>query len=529
MNTPEPALRRQAIEAIESGQHALAETLLRRLLESGPDDVPVRMELAAAIIRQGRIREATWHLLEAVPSLPNNAELIARLAWQLALQGEVPGARACLAHLARAPNPPSHVLVEQAHLHWMLGDIEAAAGFIERANALGLDGPAEHYLRGMLLQFTGRLGEAETVLTDLLEHWPGHADAVVILANLRRQTAQDNLLQRLDRWQARLGSPTDPRGRFAVAEYDSARFKVLDDLGQYEAAWAALQRCNAIMHQLHPYDGADELATVESIEQAAARLDPAPPRQSAPAGQPAPLFIVGLPRSGSTLLDHMLSAHPEIVSAGEISDFQRQLHWVADVAQAGHRSLREVMQRMPSLDLPLVGKRYLERTAWRAAGARYFIDKLPINVRLVPFIRRALPQARIIHIVRPPMDVCYSNLKVMFGSASPYCYDMQAMAHYHGLYRQIVERWRQLDADAMLEVAYEDLVTDPEAALSRILAHCGLPMDSRCLHPEANPGAVATPSSAQVREPLHRRALEQWRRYESQLEPLRRALGSAGG
>lgn len=524
-----PELRRQASEAIAAGQHALAETLLRRLAESEPDDVPVRMELAGAILRQGRMREATRHLLEAVPCLPNHAELIARLAWQLALQGEAPGARACLAHLARAPNPPSHVLVEQAHLHWMLGDIEAAAGSIERANALGLDGPGEYYLRGMLLQFTGRLDEAEAVLTGLLERWPGHADAVVILANLRRQTVDDNLLDRIDRWRARLGSPSDSRGRFALAEYDSARFKVHDDLGQYGPAWAALERCNAVMRELHPYDGDDELATVEALEQAADRLGPVPPEQLPQAGAAAPLFIVGLPRSGSTLLDHMLSAHPEIVSAGEISDFQRQLHWVADVAQAGHRSLRAVMQRMPSLDLPLVGRRYLERTAWRAAGARYFIDKLPINVRLVPFIRRALPRARIIHIVRPPMDVCYSNLKVMFGSASPYCYDMQAMAHYHGLYRRIVERWRQLDADAMLEVAYEDLVTDPEATLARVLDHCGLSMDIRCLHPEANRGAVATPSSAQVREPLHRRALEQWRRYESQLEPLRRALGSAGG
>ncbi|HEU4670744.1 MAG TPA: sulfotransferase [Dyella sp.] len=521
------SLREQARAAIGNGQHALAERLLGQLVEREPADVPARMELAAAILRQGRMRDAARHLLEAVPRLPNHAELIARLAWQLALQGEVLGARACLAHLSRAPDPPSHVLVEQAHLHWMLGDIEAAAAHIERAHALGLDGPGEHYLRGMLLQFTGRLGEAETVLTDLLDRWPGHADAVVILANLRRRHAGDDLLGRLDRWQARLGAPADPRGRFALAEYDAARFKIHDDLGQHDRAWAALERCNGVMRELHPYDGADEQATVDAIERAAGQLGPLPSRQPAAAGAPAPLFIVGLPRSGSTLLDHMLSAHPEIASAGEISDFQRQLHWVADVAQAGPGSLRAVMQRASSLDLPLLGRRYLEQAGWRAGGARWFIDKLPANVRLVPFIRRALPQARIVHIVRPPMDVCYSNLKVMFGSASPYCYDMRAMAHYHGLYRRLVDRWRQLDPDAMLEVAYADLVTDPEGTLSRILAHCGLPMDRRCLHPEANPGAVATPSSAQVREPLHRRALEQWRRYATQLEPLRQALDIA--
>ena len=528
MNDPSATLRQQAVEAIQAGRHVEAEAVLRRLLQSVPDDVPVRIELASAILRQGRMREATAQLLDAVPRLPNHAELIARLAWQLALQGEVLGARACLAHLARAPNPPSHVLVEQAHLHWMLGDIGAAAGYIDRANALGLDGPFEHYLRGMLLQFTGRLDEAEKVLTGLLDRWPGHADAVVILANLRRRTPGDPLPDRLDRWQARLGAPTDPRGRYALAEYDSARFKILDDLGRHEAAWAALERCNATMRTLHPYDAADEEATVDAILQAADRLGPVPPRTRPHDDAPAPIFIVGLPLSGSTLLDHMLSAHPDIASAGEISDFQRQLHWVADVAQAGHRSLRTVMQRMASLDLAQVGQRYLRQTAWRAGGARWYIDKLPANVRLVPFIRRALPQARIVHIARPSMDVCYSNLKVMFGSASPYCYDMPAMAHYHGLYRRLVERWHARDADAMIEVDYEALVTDPQSTLSRILAACDLPMDRRCLHPEANPGAVATPSSAQVREPLHRRALAQWRHYEAQLEPLRRALASTG-
>jgi hypothetical protein len=225
----------------------------------------------------------------------------------------------------------------------------------------------------------------------------------------------------------------------------------------------------------------------------------------------------------------MLSAHSDVVSAGEINDFQRQLHWVADVSPTRADSLSSILAKAGSIDFQLLGERYLEQTRWRAQGRRFYIDKMPINLRMVPFIRRALPAAPILHLARAPMDVCYSNLKVMFGNTSAYCYDMGAMAHYYGLYRRLVRRWHALMPGAMLDVDYAALVTQPEQTLARVLAHCGLALEPACLRPEDNPAPVATPSSAQVREPVHTRALEQWRRYEVQLEPLRRALGSNDG
>ncbi|MFK2902523.1 sulfotransferase [Dyella ginsengisoli] len=519
------ALRRRARQAIDAGQYALAEQLLRDLARLAPRDVPVRMELAQAILRNGRMREATQHLLDAVAFLPNDAPLIAQLAWRLSLQGEILGARQCLDHLMRAPNPPPHVIAEQAHLRWMLGEVIVASRLMERAAKAGLDTPGEYYLRGMLLQFEGRLDEAKQVLLALLERWPEHADAAVILANLHRQTPLANHLELLRSLQARLpAQATHPRLRFAHAEYHSAQFKVLDDLGRWGEAWAQLEQCNRAMHALNPYDALAEAAQVEALEATAAALPAAAPVGDAQADGPMPIFIVGLPRSGSTLLDHMLSAHSEVASAGEISDFQRQLHWVADVATIDQASFSAMLAKAASIDFDLLGRRYLEQTRWRAQGRRFYIDKMPINLRMVPFIRRALPTAPILHLVRAPMDVCYSNLKVMFGNTSAYCYDMAAMAHYHGLYRRLVRRWHALMPGAMLDVDYAALVTHPEQTLARVLAHCGLAMEPACLRPEDNPAPVATPSSAQVREPVHTRALEQWRRYEVQLEPLRRAL-----
>jgi hypothetical protein len=213
-----------------------------------------------------------------------------------------------------------------------------------------------------------------------------------------------------------------------------------------------------------------------------------------------------------------------VVSAGEINDFRRQLRWITDVPAAGVPGMLKALERTPQIDFAQLGARYLQQTQWRAQGRAYYVDKLPINVRMVPLIRRALPHAPILHLVREPMDVCFSNLKAMLGHASAYSYDMPALAHYYGLYARVTRHWRETLPDAMLDVPYTALVNDTEATLRTILAHCGLPMEQACLHPERNVAPVATPSSAQVREPVYTRSLGEWRRYATALEPLRQAI-----
>jgi tetratricopeptide (TPR) repeat protein len=520
----ENRLRRRARQYLDDGLTSAAQTTLESLVRHAPHDVPARMELATVMLRQGKLQAATRHLRESVPWLPNDAPLIAQLAWRLSIHGEILAARTCLDHLERAPDPPAAIFAEQAHLRWMLGEIPAARARMDRAVAAGIETRGEHYLNAMLFQFTGNIAEAEKALLACLQRWPDYGDAAVVLANLRKQTAEKNHLQFLQERLDRIpGDVTDARGRFARAEFESAIFKVLDDLGRYDEAWAALARSNTVMHELNPYDAAGETAVTDALIRASS-IEANGAGAVTPCEGPTPIFIVGMPRSGSTLLDHMLSSHSQVVSAGEINDFQRQLHWVADVPPGGVQGLMKVIERVPNLDFSELGARYLRQTQWRARGRRYFIDKLPINVRMVPFIRRALPHAPILHLMRDPMDVCYSNFKVMFGSASPYCYDMQALAHYYGQYVRLTDHWRATLRGAMLDVSYAALVREPEATMRLVLEHCGLDIEADCLHPERNAAPVATPSSAQVREPIHTRSLGQWRCYERHLEPLRRAI-----
>ncbi len=397
---------------------------------------------------------------------------------------------------------------------------------MDLAVAAGIDSQTEYYLHAMLLQFTGRLAEAEVLLLETLRRWPDYGDAAVILSNLRRQTVATNHLAFL---QERLGrlpkGSTDMRAGLARAKFESAIFKALDDLGRHDEAWQALERSNALMHSFLPYDADSEAAVTDALIEVAATAMGGK-AGSATFDGPMPIFIVGMPRSGSTLLDHMLSAHSAVTSAGEINDFQRQLHWVADIAPRGNPSLLKILERTGQLDVRELGARYLMQTQWRAQGRKYFIDKLPINIRMVPFIHRALPQAPILHLARDPMDVCYSNLKIMFGSASPYCYDMQAVSHYYGQYARLTNHWRKTLPDAMLDIPYASLVRDPEATMRQVLGHCGLEIEEACLRPELNTSPVATPSSAQVRESIHTRGIAQWRHYAKQLEPLRQALAA---
>jgi tetratricopeptide (TPR) repeat protein len=526
IRTGEAQLRYRAKQSLETGQWDVAQAAFEELARRMPHDVPLRMELADLILQRGRMRAATSQLLQAVPALPNDAPLIAKLAWRLAMAGETRAARVCAEHLERAPHPPGWVLAEQAHLRWMLGDIAAAGIRMDLAVAAGIETRTEHYLHAMLLQFTGRLAEAEAVLLETLRRWPDHGEAAVILVNLRRQTAAANHLELLQKCLRHLPDGAhDMRAGLIHAKFESAIFKVLDDLGHHEEAWLALERSNALMHSFLPYDTDGETALTDALIKVPAAIGDADATAVAFDG-PMPIFIVGMPRSGTTLLDHMLSAHSAVMSAGEISDFQRQLHWVADVSPHGNRSLLKIVEHAEQLDFHELGARYLLQTQWRAEGRRYFIDKLPINIRMVPFIRRALPLAPILHLVRDPMDVCYSNLKIMFGSASPYCYDMQALGHYYKQYSRLANCWRETLPGAMLDVPYASLVRDPKSVMHHVLESCGLEIEEPCLRPEFNTSPIATPSSAQVREPIHARSIAQWRRYAKHLEPLGQMLAA---
>lgn len=374
----------------------------------------------------------------------------------------------------------------------------------------------------MLLQFSGRIGEAEALLERCLERWPAFGDALTVLVNLHHQHEKNHRLNLIETQLQRLGDTDNgSTPAFVRAQFEYARFKTLDDLGVRTEAWDSLTRCNNLMRAINPYDTEAEAATAAALIQQTAM----PARQgTSNSPGPMPIFIVGMPRSGTTLLDRILSSHPQVASAGEIIDFWRQIHWAADVPPARAAGLMEVINRSSRLDYHELGERYLAQTRWRAHGKAWYIDKLPANIQMVGFIHRALPHAPILHMVRAPMDIAFSNYKALFGNIAAYSYDFTALAHYFGLYTRLVRHWHAVLPGVMLDVSYADLVEHTEAVVQRVLAYCGLPLDDACLHPERNASPVATPSSAQVRKAIHTHGIGQWQRYAHELEPLRQLL-----
>ena len=489
---------------------------LDALLLDDAQAIPVLLLLASISLAKGSVRAAVAHLQRAAASLPDDIEAIGRVAQALSRIGEARAAHACLAHPAIARSLNAQALLMLAHVSQGLGLHAEALALMERARALGLDGADFRYFRALQLQFNGRMGEAEAEMESCLAMGPTFGRASLTLARVRRQTAASNHVRFI---RARLA--TVEQGSEDHAAFEFALHKEQDDLGQYEEAWQALQRGNAIMQRRLGHDRSGERAIFDAL---IARFDgQVITEQPTPPEGPVPIFIVGMPRSGTTLLERILGNHSMVMPTGELADFPRQLRWTADLH--GHALLDlTLLDACKRLDFPLLGRRYLEQTQWRAQGRRFYVDKLPPNFILIGFIRRALPHARILHMVRDPMDICFSNYRALFGDSYAYSYDLESLGHHHGQYRRLMQHWHRTMPGAVLDIDYDELVRDTESAARRLLGFCGLPYEPACLDTTSNQSPVATLSSAQVRSPIHQRSLGEWRRYERQLQTLRDAL-----
>jgi tetratricopeptide (TPR) repeat protein len=506
----------RAQQYIASDQITAAKITLEGLLKRDPGRTDARMLLASAILSEGHVREAAAHALTAAQNLPNDADAVAAIAHCLLRLGEMVAARDCLNAPGATSTNDGRMLTVLAHAYQKLGDHGAALKLMDRAQAAGYDAADFHYYRGLQLQFNGRIGEAEEELEQSLRQGLTVGLATWTLARMRKQTPERN---HLDYLRERL--QTVDRGSEDHAAIEFAQFKELEDLGRYDEAFDALARGNAIMFARQHHDIAREQSLFDSL------IAHTPPDflrpHDATFDGPQPIFIVGMPRSGTTLLDRILDNHSQVVSTGERDDFPRQLRWCAD--RYAQELLDEgLIAQLDRIDYAELGRRYLEQTQWRAHGKPYYLDKLPSNALLVGLIHRALPRAPILHMVRDPMDVCFSNYKALFGGTHRYSYDLQALAAHYRQYWRLMQHWHAVLPGRMHDVDYSALVTDPEGTIRAVLAYCNLPYETGCTDLSRNTTAVSTLSSAQVREPIHNRTLGEWRRYQRQLAPLRAAL-----
>jgi tetratricopeptide (TPR) repeat protein len=406
-------------------------------------------------------------------------------------------------------------------------DQRAALAAYDAAVGLAPDQPHLLFNRAAARRFVGDLAGAERDYDRVVELKPDDFEAYRNRSELRPQTAKHNHVGELRSRLAGVGS--DWRGE---VELRYALAKEYEDLGEYESSFRELERGARARREHLRYDLAIDLATVEWIKQAFPP-PPLPAPTTATGAESAtaagPIFIVGLPRSGSTLVERILGRHPSTIAAGELPNFALVLTAAVQKVAGGTRLDRRAMvQHSARVDFPALGLAYLQSV--RAAGitSARFTDKMPLNYLYCGLIARALPAARIVHVHRAPMAACFAIYKMLFKDGYPFSYDLSELARYYAGYRRLMAHWDTTLPGRVHALSYEALVADQIGETRRLLAFCGLAWEEACAHFEDDPSPTTTASAAQVRRPLYDTAVSQWRHYEKQLAPLSAALSAAG-
>jgi hypothetical protein len=242
-----------------------------------------------------------------------------------------------------------------------------------------------------------------------------------------------------------------------------------------------------------------------------------------------PIFIIGLPRTGTTLAERILASHSEVFAAGELNNFaMRMMQQVRKKTGTQNLSRQALVKKSAELDSKDLGQAYLDSTRPLTGHSPHFVDKMPLNFLYAGLIHMALPQARIIHMVRNPMDSCYAIYKRLFQDAYPWSYDLDEIAAYFLAYRRLMAHWDEAMPGVIYRLAYEDLVTDPENTARELLRFCSLPWQPQCLRFDENKAATTTASASQVRQPVYTSSVQRWRDYKQQLAPLAAKLRDGG-
>ena len=528
MSTPQPigndpALKRQighAFELLRQGRQADAAQLSEHLLATHGEDPEVLYLASETRLAADDLQSALALIAAAIGKAPRQIPLLLKQARILLALRRRSDFRQVLADAEALADHDVQALWAIGREHARGDDPQSAARLYLRARAGGCNEPALLYDLAGTQFFTGAFATAETNLDAVLVEAPRMGEALHLRSQLRRQTPERNHVADLE---ARLQTRFPNDGARAACLYALA--KELEDLGQPERAFVALTEAAALMRGTLRYDAAAEAAAIDAVRETftADALD------AIADGDPEPgaIFIVGMPRTGTTLVERMLDRHRDARSAGELIDFKLLLGAAAREAQAREPGKTPIAASL-TIDFAAIGREYMRGAREAAPGRPMFIDKMPANYIYCGLIHKALPKARIIHLSRDPLDSCYAVYKTLFHQAYHFSYDLAELADYYIAYHRLMRHWVGVMPGAILGVRYEELVADPEAQARRILDWCGLEWRPEVLVPATHQRPSTTASAAQVLEPIHGGSVNKWRLHSQGLAPLRARLEAAG-
>lgn len=518
------ARHRAAVAALNRGDNAEARRIFAEVIALRPDHADSHFLLGMAEANQGNLPAALASLQNAV-RLRTSAEYLAQLARLLVLARRDAEALSTAAQALTLQPDDAITLDTIGGVYSRLSAHAQALPCFERAVAKNPKHAQMRFNYAASLSFTGQFETAEEQLEAAIALSPRFVKAHSSLSSVRTQTPERNHVARLD---ALLANTTDGVERLHL---HYALAKEHEDLMNRDAVFHHLDTANRQRKAELGYDIAWDRAIFDPLRERFAEPDYFNTGDGARiAPTQAPIFVLGMPRTGTTLVDRILSSHPDVESVGELQVMQAGLKRLARTT--GRYALDpETIDAVRTLQPAQLGQLYMDNAAPYRKSARRFVDKLPLNFLYVGYLARALPDARIVCLRRHPLDTVWSNYRHLFAtnfSYYTYSYDLLDTAAYYVMFDALMSFWQQRFPGRVLEVQYETLVEDQEVQTRRLLDHCGLSWDERCLNFHQNEAAVATPSKNQVRQPMYRGAMGRWRHYEKYLAPAREYLLAQG-
>lgn len=461
-------------------------------------------------------------IAQALRMQPGNARLLLQRAQHLLMLGRGQEAREAAACALQSSPGDSALLDAIGTVLSRCNGQELAVVAYSQAIALSPHEPHFTFNRATVRRFLGDLEGAEQDYDRVISLRRDDYEAYLNRAELRTQTPERNHIHQLRSLLA-AGVPhwrAEVTLRYAIA-------KEYEDLGEYERSFQHLHSGARLRRAHLRYDVGNDVSTVEWI------LDAYPgdvaAASSSGGSKAAPIFIVGLPRSGSSLIERILGSHSKVSMGGELPQFA--LSVVAAVNRSGSApppSRQQLIAQSALVDFVALGQDYVTRVNAFGIKSDCFTDKMPLNYLYCGLIRRALPNARIVHVRRHPIAACYAIYKTLFQDGYPFSYDLQELGRYYVAYRRLMRHWSETLPGAILDLQYEDLVADPDQQIHRLLEFCGLDWEEACLDFHTHTAPATTASAAQVRRRLYSTSVGQWRNYATQLAPLREQLKADG-
>lgn len=518
---PEQALRDRVLALLDRGDIRRAGPAAEQLVAAYPDYAPGRAAFSEVWLRCSRPDLARDEAAAAHRLAPHSSSIAAHYARCLLLAGDERQSRE-MAETALSLGPEDHLTLDTlGNVFSRLGDQERALAIFRDACELAPENTTAMFNLATSLRFFGNNDEAEALFEHILERDPEDYQALHSRSILRRQTESKNHIRDLE---ARLAA--DPPWP-AASHIAYALGKERDDLGRAGEAFAAYRHGAGLMRRHLPDDLESSLSNVEAAV-AALQAGGLPPADATGHGSDEPIFVIGLPRTGSTLIERILGAHPEVFAAGELYTFRFEAQRLIGGRTPAevYRNLAEAPARVDPAEL---GRAYIEGTRPRTGRTAHFVDKMPRNVLWAPLIHRALPDARFILTDRDPLDTGYALFRTLFNRGYHFTYDLEQIGRYLIAHRRLTEALRaSLPRHALLELRYEDLVRKPQERVRELVEFCRLDWHDDLLAFHRGDGAVTTASSHQVRQPFYTSSIGKWRAVAEQLEPLRRTLAEGG-